>query len=246
MHSAWLDNLQGAYGTITNAYIWAKVAKYNIQGLQFHPAQVTNSEYTYVRGKGLAFWLIRDEWKAFTPVSLAAQQSKDITDIGADGKQCGLSGNVESHDMEGYVVPWLRELIALRPGRKLVWTLEPHQGGLFTKDLIELIASHPNLIVAPEAFYGDMTPWGGTYQQLRDDITGASAGGTTDVRIPAAQVKVCYDGAVLSPIVAWDGVPFTFERIPAVGLTNRRQRLRESRHAPRYTPTWRRRLAEMA
>jgi len=52
----------------------------------------------------------------------------------------------------------IREFFRLRPGRSLVWTLEGLQGGWISHELIAMINNDPRLTIAPQCYYGDMTP----------------------------------------------------------------------------------------
>jgi hypothetical protein len=52
----------------------------------------------------------------------------------------------------------IKEFIRRRPGRSLVWTLESLQGGWIGDATVDLINTNALLTIAPQCYYGDMTP----------------------------------------------------------------------------------------
>lgn len=78
---------------------------------------------------------------------------------GKQSLQCEFQMDYEDHD-PAWILAWLKAFRAVRPLKRLTWTLEAHQGGWFTPELVKAINSDPNLIVVPQLYNGAMEPVG--------------------------------------------------------------------------------------
>jgi hypothetical protein len=205
MRWGWVNDLTGSYGGIYHSYIWEKVAHYKLTGLSFRPDQATPEVSAEVHRRGVNMRIHRVP-AGETPAGFAEAMSNDITTAGCDGKQCYLAPNPETKDLSGFVLPMLERLVQLRPNRQIVYIPEGHQGGIFPRELIDFIVSHPNVFVAPEDYDGNMNPLPWTDAQLRQDIT--------RLGIPERQVRITYNGGALTYQSVFDGAIFTFELLP--------------------------------
>jgi hypothetical protein len=86
-----------------------------------------------------------------------AQLSKDITDLGCDGKQCSAVLDGEVHD-SNRILAELKAFRKLRPGRFLYWTMEPKQGGIMSDELIAWINNDPLTWVVIQKYRNRMQP----------------------------------------------------------------------------------------
>lgn len=75
------------------------------------------------------------------------------------GSQCEFQLDYENHDPV-WILAWLKRWRELRPTKRLTWTFEAHQGGWFTKPLVDFINGDPNLILLPQLYNGAMEPVG--------------------------------------------------------------------------------------
>jgi hypothetical protein len=85
------------------------------------------------------------------------QLSKDLTDLGCDGKQCSCVFDGEIHD-SNRILAEIKAFRKLRPGRFLYWTLEPRQGGIISDELVAFINNDPLTWVVPQKYRGGMQP----------------------------------------------------------------------------------------
>lgn len=98
------------------------------------------------------------------PMSIAAALSDDIKRYGG-GVEGGPTLAQLSAMYDGEVphnadfhLAVIREFFRRRPGRSLVWTLESLQGGWISNELVAYINAHDLLTIAPQSYYGNMTP----------------------------------------------------------------------------------------
>jgi hypothetical protein len=91
---------------------------------------------------------------------------------GPDGKrpQLAVMLDIERHD-EAWVRQALTEFRRTNPGRNVIWTMEYHQGGWFSPDLVSLINGYPQLRVLPQLYYGDMSNCIDSHAAARDLYT---------------------------------------------------------------------------
>jgi hypothetical protein len=118
---------------------------------------------------------------------------------GPDGKrpQLAVMLDIERHD-EAYVRRALVEFKRMQPGRNVVWTMEYHQGGWFSKDLVDLVNGYPQLRVVPQCYYGSMDQAVDAHAAARDLYT--PHGGINDNRI-------CFFYTLRVPLpLEWDGI----------------------------------------
>lgn len=98
------------------------------------------------------------------PLEVARKLSEDITYFGGGAEGSPSIAQLASmydgeipHD-SAFHAAVIREFFRRRPGRGLVWTLEAMQAGWISDELVALINGNPLLVIAPQAYYGDMTP----------------------------------------------------------------------------------------
>ncbi len=112
-----------------------------------------------------------------------------------------VCADIETKDV-AFVLAFARRWRQLRPQRVTDWTLEGHQGGLFTEaQALELAAAFR--FVVPQCYNGAMTEVWDTYAMTRN-LVGAG--------FAFAQLRPFYDAARLP--VWWDGYAFTQGRLP--------------------------------
>lgn len=109
--------------------------------------------------------------------------------------------NDETHD-PARIAAMLRRWRQLRPTTGTSWTLEGHQGGWFTPDLVKAIIETKTRVV-PQCYTGPMIPTD-TLAEVRD---------ITRRGIPDSMVSPFHDAAALRPW--WDGFAFTQGRLPS-------------------------------
>jgi len=99
-----------------------------------------------------------------TPEAVAKALSDDITYYGGGAvgrptlNQLSAMYDGEVPHDPAFHEKVIREFFRLRPGRSLVWTLEGLQAGWLSAALIDLINNDARLVIAPQCYYGDMTP----------------------------------------------------------------------------------------
>jgi len=164
--------------------------------------EITAAYRAGVNSQGFGYRIYRDpSWESITdPVALAR---KAVTDMEVGGV-AGYMFDIEYHDPD-FVRRTIIEYRRWRPSGPIAWTLEPHQGGWFTPELVQTINSDVNLVVVPQNFYYDMREYDKPpYDNLRNDLINQG--------VKSSRVKVFYDGAKFMPS-DWDGCILSEERI---------------------------------
>jgi hypothetical protein len=149
-----------------------------------------------VRSHNLEYAPYRDpSWLSTTSATeLVTQALEDIQQAG--GVVNSYMFDIEYHTPD-FVEEVLKKFRAAHRTGPISWTLEPFQGGWFTKNLVAAINNDINCVVVPQAFYSGMQPADNPpYTKLKADITSRG--------VKANRVKVFYDGARPLPI-GWDG-----------------------------------------
>lgn len=201
-------SLLKAAGCTRVAYA-ARYPTWNGSGWDWHDnTQQLNPTYRAETVKGgLSVEVFRDpHWDdIIDPLDLAWLAHDDIVKItgGNSSLQCSICLDIEYHNAD-FVLATLRELRRLRPGRQIVWTLEPKQGGWFTPALVAWINASRMFYVVPQTFLGDMTPVDPA--QVRQNLIG--------VGINPAKIALFYDAAHPRP-ADWNGELFHAERLVA-------------------------------
>lgn len=108
--------------------------------------------------------------------------------------------NIETHDV-GYILSCLKRWRELRPTRTTLWTLEGHQGGLFTAADVKAINAS-GVYVCPQNYTGDMRRFEGDRVVLDLVFRG----------FDPRRIYCFYDAAQVG--FWWDGVLFTQGRLP--------------------------------
>jgi hypothetical protein len=113
-----------------------------------------------MRKAGWKVGITRDpRWDNYShpPGWYGAQLSKDLTDLGCDGKQCSCVLDLEIHD-SNRILAELKAFRKARSGRFLYFTLEPKQGGILSDELVAWINGDPLTWIVPQAYRGGMQP----------------------------------------------------------------------------------------
>jgi hypothetical protein len=204
---------------------YAKAAKHGIKRLywQANDEQLTKGVIEAVGKRGIAPGLMRDptwgtlsrlEYDALrakggkpTPLdapTLAHTLSQDLTRFGFDpsttSDSCAVLVDFEEHSVT-YMLTFLEIWRELRSTRVTGWTLEPHQGGWFTSDLVRLLMQ-TKVAVFPQAYYGDATPT--DVDWTRCDLI--------ERGLPRGLVSACYSALQIPQY--WDGIAFPFHELP--------------------------------
>ena len=109
--------------------------------------------------------------------------------------------NIESHDVENWVLPALKRWRKKSPRRETYWALEGRQGGLFKPEHVTAINAL-GIGVCVEFFRGDMTPHGpGVIDEM------------LKLGFAPERLWAFWDAAALS--WSWQGMAFTAGRLPA-------------------------------
>ena len=182
---------------------FAKAKRYGITRLywQADDPQISAGLFLAIRERGMEVGIMRDpHWDMASAIDLARTLDADVTRLGSNSAQCAVLADIEYHDA-AYVIAFLHEWRALRPNRMTGWTLEPHQGGWFTPDLVRLLMQS-KVTVFPQAYYGDQTPADPDW--TRCDLI--------ERGLPRGLVSVCYSALHLPQY--WDGIAFRFDQLP--------------------------------
>lgn len=216
MRAAFVNDFHGTYGRdAVNAQAFRdKLARYRLQGLAFLPDDergATVAELAAIRRLGITPWIYRNphDYADAGPVELARLLAGDLWTSAPNGESLTLCPNIEYHDANYILACYLalRDHVGAR--HRIVWVLEPGQGGWFTKDLVGAIAADPLFLVAPEQYFGNGESWG-TVDRVRADITGRG--------VPVAQVKITVRGGLVTPATFPDGIAFTLDEGAPWGL----------------------------
>jgi hypothetical protein len=181
----------------------AKAQTYGITRLywQANDPQITPGMLQAIRDRGIETGIMRDpSWDQFSAHELAQALNTDLTWLNLQSPQSAVLADIEYHD-PAYIMAFLQEWRQLRPKRITGWTLEPLQGGWFTRDLCAtLIAAQAT--VFPQTYRGDMSLV--PYDQVRSQLIEAG--------IPRGMVGLTYKASVIGP--SWDGIAFPFHELP--------------------------------
>ena len=181
----------------------AKAKRYGITRLYWeaNDAQITPGLFQAIRDRGIEIGIMRDpHWDNLSAIDLARTLDHDLVRLGTGNSQCAVLADIEYHD-PSYIIAFLHEWRALRPRRVTGWTLEPLQGGWFTKDLCTALLS-AQVTCFPQTYLGDRTPV--VRDQVRSQLIEAG--------IPRGMVALTYDARqILTP---WDGIAFPFHELP--------------------------------
>jgi hypothetical protein len=101
---------------------------------------------------------------------------------GPDGKrpQLAVMLDIERHD-EAWVRQALTEFRRTNPGRNVIWTMEYHQAGWFSQQMVDHINADAQCRLLPQLYYGDMSNCVDSHAAARDLAT--PHGGIRDDRI---------------------------------------------------------------
>lgn len=189
-----------------------KAKRYKLDGLAYDATdtvRVTADYFAKLRGWGYRPWITRSaDWGDPTPLELALLMDVDVARVLASALPLGMIADIEAMWKRGsaYVLEWLEEWRRLRPTRRTIWTTEPMQGGAISDALAARINSDVNLLVVPQCYDKDMTPW--NEGRVVADVI--QARGRRD--IDRSRVKCYYGAATLNH--DWDGIAFDFARLP--------------------------------
>jgi hypothetical protein len=137
-------------------------------------------------------------------IDLARTLDADLSKLGFGSTtapdSCAVLADIEYHD-PAYIMALLDEWRQLRPKRVTGWTLEPLQGGWFTKDLCVAILA-AQVTVFPQTYTGGMGDE--DVDEVRSNLVQAG--------LPRGMVAPVYDAAHIPPY--WDGIAFPFHELP--------------------------------
>jgi hypothetical protein len=165
------------------------------------------SQDSAVAGQKFEYRLYRDpSWDSiYNPQTLASSAQNDIFTVLQGPGYIPYMFDIEYHSAQ-FCLDTFKAFRAKFPKGPVSWTLEPFQGGWFTKELINWINNDINFVVIPQDFYYNMTP-AGTRNGLNPRQELVAYG------ISSNRVKTFYDAA--KPIPAgWDGAILSAERLP--------------------------------
>jgi hypothetical protein len=168
---------------------------------QANDPQISPGMLQAIRDRGIETGIMRDpSWTQSGSIGLASLLNDDLTRLGLASPQSAVLADIERHDPQ-YVIDFLHEWRQLRPKRVTGWTLEPLQGGWFTKDLCAaLIAAQ--VTVFPQVYRGDGS--------LVDcDLVRSNL---IEAGVPRGMVGLVYKASVIP--AAWDGIAFPFHELP--------------------------------
>jgi hypothetical protein len=202
-----------------------KAAKYKLQRLywQANDEQLSRGVIDAVGKRQIAPGLMRDPiWgtlsrldyekavsagnppKPLDAPTLAHTLSQDLARLGFDANtapdSCAVLADIEFHNVT-YLLLFLKTWRQLRSLRMTGWTLEPHQGGWFTTDLVRMLMQ-AKVTIFPQAYYGDQTPADPDW--TRCDLI--------ERGLPRELVSVAYSAKVLPEY--WDGIAYRFDQLP--------------------------------
>lgn len=188
-------------------------ARYQDGGVWRDNTEQLNPEFRKLcLDNGFLFEVVRDpHWDAITDAgTIARLVDEDIAAATGGNRflQCSYCLDLEYPYRDGdWILSLFMAIRALRPGRLLVWTIEPGQGGWIKNypRLVDWINFRSGMFyICPQTYYGDMSPWG-TYDTVKQDIYAAG--------ILPKRVVLFYDARRPRP-VGWNGELFHAERLP--------------------------------
>jgi hypothetical protein len=181
----------------------AKAKTYGITRLywQANDPQITPGMLQAIRDRGIETGIMRDpSWDNLSAITLAHVLSTDLTALGLTDSRSAVLADIEYHD-PAYIMAFLQEWRQLRPKRITGWTLEPLQGGWFTKDLCAAILA-AQVTCFPQEYTGSMGLLDA--DEVRCDLIQAG--------IPRGMVSLTYEARVIAE--RWDGIAFPFHELP--------------------------------
>jgi hypothetical protein len=189
-----------------------KAERYKLDGLCYDATDRTRATaewFAALRGWHYRPWLTRSaDWGDPTGRELAILMDADVTRVGADNLPLGMVADIEAMWQRGsaYVLEWLNEWRKLRPTRRTIWTTEPLQGGTVSDTLAARINADVNLLVVPQLYDKNMTP----YNEGRCVAEMIQTRGRRD--IDRHRVTCYYAAHALN--ADWDGLVFDFDKLP--------------------------------
>jgi hypothetical protein len=207
MRAAYVSDLYSSYGAdpLANDTFNAKLKKYALEGLALDARDNYNGLLAALKERRVTPWLYRDpQWDGIGPVTLAKRQASADNIAGVT-----IAADIELHD-PNYVIAWLVKLRALGVTSRVVWTLEPMQGGWFTRDLVDTLNADPSLIVLPQQYHGDGSP-AGTIAEVRNDVIARG--------VLPQRVKIMVRAGDISPSSFPDGCAYTLDEGAPWGLS---------------------------
>ena len=181
----------------------AKAKRYGITRLYWEARdpQISAGLLLAIRERGFEVGIMRDpSWQKNTAADLARELDADLIRLGSGNSQCAVLADIEYHDPD-YIISLLHEWRQLRPRRVTGWTLEPAQGGWFTKDLAAMLLQS-QVTVFPQTYSGSMVPF--DVDRVRTDLI--------ERGIPRGMCAAVY--AARSIPATWDGIAFPFHELP--------------------------------
>jgi hypothetical protein len=184
-----------------------KLARAGVTRLYYeaNDPQIDAAFMQQLRDWGYEAGVMRDPvWSNYndTPEQWIAKVNADIARLApknpSTGKRPPLSVmlDIERHDSD-YVYRALREFDRTNPGRNYIWTMEYHQAGWFSQEIVNHVNADPQCRVLPQLYYGDMSNCVDSHAAARDLYT--PHGGINDDRI-------CFFYSLRVPIPHdWDG-----------------------------------------
>jgi hypothetical protein len=121
--------------------------------------------------------------------------------------------DIERHD-EAWVRRALTEFKSTNPGRNCGWTMEYHQGGWFSPDLVGLINGYPQCKAIPQLYYGSMENVIDSHAAARDLFT---LGGAVTAEAGIQDNRICFFYSLRETLPHdWDGVLYveSFTQLP--------------------------------
>jgi hypothetical protein len=166
-----------------------------------------------LRDWGYEAGVMRDPvWNNYTdsPEQFIAKVNDDIDRLAPknpDGSrpQLAVMLDIEKHDAD-YVYRALKEFDRTNTGRNYVWTMEYHQAGWFSPELVDHINADAQCRVVPQLYYGDMSNCVDSHASARDMYA---------VRVNDNRLAFFYSLRVPIPH-DWDGVLYleSWEQLP--------------------------------
>jgi hypothetical protein len=204
---------------------YAKAARHSITRLywQANDEQLTRGVIDAVGKRGIGPGILRDpRWGTLSRLefdkaeasghlpppldapTLARTLSQDLDRLGFDAStdpySCTVLADIEEHS-NTYMLLFLTTWRRYRAKRVTGWTLEPHQGGWMSDDLIRLLQT-TKVSAFPQAYYGNMTPTDPDWTRCNLIERG----------LPRGMVGVVYSALHLPEY--WDGLAFRFDQLP--------------------------------
>jgi ribosomal protein S18 len=181
----------------------AKAKRYGITRLywQANDPQVSAGLLSAIRDRSMEVGIMRDpSWSNASAIDLARMLDADLVRLGSGNAQCAVLADIEYHDA-AYMTWFLHEWRQLRPRRVTGWTLEPMQGGWFTKDFCKVLRQAA-LTVFPQTYFLNMDDAG--IDRCRSQLVNAG--------LPRGMVAPAYAARRIPDV--WDGIAFPFHELP--------------------------------